>query len=312
MLASDIPVAPPRFHGGPPFPRDPRNAGEWNQFWREVFRSNCQLDYLRLDTCDDRYVDFLAYLHFDEPPPVLFAGNGISLLPRIFAHMGCRSLAVDIAPNAIEFAAQDDLTERHLHYFFGQGPFPVFLHEEVTRATAQAHREGGSVEFVLGDLFSAGSGKDVFQMAVMQNLMEHFEREDQRTLARHLFDAVAPGGILIAESQRHIGLIHTDVEFRGIEEPLEEAGFLIFMKEALRWKCEQMREWRARVRERQRPIPWWSRLRPKVIWTVEMEADSQWLREIQREFQRMAAECQRQDLERRRSGCKMVILQASR
>jgi hypothetical protein len=329
----------------PPFPSDPRNGRGWDDFWRAILTSAPlrpdELDSagagseaprrvrqwldefyaeplaaLRMDCADHRYRAHLDTFISLGLQRVLCAGNGISVLPYMFAHRGFGVAAVDVSNAATEFARAHPPEEKYFLRFFTLGlrlSEPVadsaappgdrrtasatrrsHRLEQMRQAIQEAHRPGGGLDFTTSDLFSYEPGEGSFGAAILQNVAEHFPRADRELLAGRLYRWLAPGSVLVVESQ-HLSVLDPDGRaLRGIEEAFEAAGFLFHLKEAYLWQREQKR------------VAWWQI--PKAARLSSRGYRDQ----IQEEFGRRAEVLRATDYSQVRQGRKMVIFQYGR
>lgn len=316
--------AAPKFHLAPPFPENPRDAEGWNRFWQAVLDhqpgkttahgglslrsafsrfwqaisasqgpSGFDIEWLRTDYSDYQYrEEHIPIFDEMEHRRILCAGSGICSLPYLFFHCGFNTVAVDLSSVATHFTRDHPPNEETFVRLFTRRPLPSFdshAWSEVRQAIRDAHRPNGTLDFLTADLFAWNPGDGSFDAAVMRHVVEHFSPADRAVLAERLYRWLAPGGILIVESQHYLSLGSGDEISDGIEEVFEAAGFLFHLKEAYRWQSQQYKLWFE--------LP------------VLARADRQI--EMAYEFNERAAAIGASDLEQVRQGRKLVIFRHS-
>lgn len=276
-----------------------RDGEQWNVFWRQVLEVWDGQPLMHFSAHVSRFRKDFRLMADLGHSDVLFAGNGVSTLPYLARHEGFRAHAVDIASVATEFVA--DLLPPPV-------VFTWFYSEEAERwnavigrterrydrhlteqAIERAFRPGGSITFETADLFDLDQST-VFHTIVAQLVIELYDRERQWELARRFYQWLEPGGILIVESFRGLSLVSSEWEpVEGVEPIFEAVGFFIHQKAAYQWRQEQHR-----------------RTPHNLIkaWKLNSPAYQQ---KIDAEFQERCEAIRTADIERLRTGDKMVI-----
>jgi hypothetical protein len=99
-------------------------------------------------------------------------------------------------------------------------------------------------QFGVRTILFAGNG-----ISVMPYVFAHCGFE---AVAARFYQWLAPGGLLIVESQHHLSVLfggYLSGAADGIEEYFEAAGFLFHLKEAYLWQNEQYARWRQQPEE---------------------------------------------------------------
>lgn len=214
--------------GFPHPPADWHSQEGWERYWKRVL-STTRISPLSLG--------YIAAFMFLEAMPlfrerrlsrILFAGNGISLLPHCFAHCGFEVVALDIAPAASQFVESYPLSPKVLARFLTEyeeqkdedGMMISQPHlERSLKRVAKEHRPGGSLTVVTEDMFGYAPTQK-FDVIFSARAYQGFVREDRQTLAHLFFEWLNPGGICQLE------LINIP-DRAEMELPFAEAGFEI-------------------------------------------------------------------------------------
>jgi SAM-dependent methyltransferase len=296
----------PKFPDEIAFPHDPRNGTAWDRFWEDLLAGGHSLRYIRLEATDGAYRGHIATLHDFGMRRVLFAGNGITVLPYLFAHCGLQAVAVDISSVATDFAAQHPPEEAlFLDFFSETSPqrhagsadiLPHFDPEKTRQAMHDARRSGGSQEFLREDLFTYEPGDGAFGAIVMNYVAEHYPANDRHALAERLYSWLAPGGILVIESRYdQLKLLNWEGSVKeGLEEPFEAAGFLVHLREAYVWRQEAVQA------------------KPWQIFKLHQRSDPVFINRIKEDFDQRAQQIRLSDFAHVREGRRLVIFRLGR
>lgn len=140
------------------------------------------------ESCSMNLANLTALFHLMEPPPgrVVEFGCGVGWLSLFFAQRGYQVTGVDISPDAIA-AAQEQARARGL--------------------TANAR-------FVVGD-YENFTTEEKCDYALFYDALHH--AEDEQSAVRCAYEALKPGGALIA-FETHAGHSQTDVSRKAVEE----------------------------------------------------------------------------------------------
>lgn len=303
-------MSPAKFDyvGRPAFPGKPRNADAWNRFWSELLaapRVDRNLPFnpatggesiphhgLRMDVLDFAYHRQVHLYRDLGLHRVLLAGNGISALPLLIAHLGFEVTAVDISSVATAYASSHPLELPFLVRFcIGTA---MTTPDEMAKAqpmVAEAYRPGGRAEFQVADLFASALNPATLDLIIAQHVVGHLSVADRAEMAERFFTWLRPGGVLEIEEDHDYWLRHIDVRpEQSIEEPFEEAGFIHYQKEAYLW-----------LRERKEVSRWWHR------WRLGPEGSP-----TRREFETRLLRSAQVDIESTKCGAKLAIFRTSR
>jgi SAM-dependent methyltransferase len=263
----------PKFTAWPdaPLPKPSSGAAEWDRYWgyllREGRRGRGTLASLLMDIADHHYQETMATFRRRGLRSVLFVGNGISLLPRLFAHAGFHAVALDISAVASDFSRSHSLIDGALARFYATADASRRLSREATsQAIHQAHADGGSVEILTADVLRWNPGEAAFDAVIAQNVVEHIAPADRAALAERVAGWLVPGGMVVVESQflRRPGDGDDDTPYGraqgivgSVEECFERAGFIYHLGAAFDWRRSAYNPPRWRVRA------WWN-----VLWSA--------------------------------------------
>jgi hypothetical protein len=156
---------------------------------------------------------------------VLFSGNGLSLEPRAFVHLGFAVTSLDVAPIACDLL-QHFTFEGLLHDFF-----PVYTERETggrvvdpelaRQRTEREHVPGGSLE-VVNAAFLDYEPDEPFDALFNIDAFQGFAPDTQRRLARRFYDWLSPGGFCLIQTR------NVDGERREhLEAAFTDAGFCL-------------------------------------------------------------------------------------
>ncbi len=264
------------FEGRPddvPFPKGLQDAPAWNGFWRQALGSAdyVHLRLLRLPPYQYQYINFVHSLDERNLRRVLFVGNGVSVLPYLFAHAGFEAFALDISPVAVEYSVANPPAETYYLQFFG--PAPSILHyepnpvehlglarvERLRQKLNEAKRDGGSVHFEVASLFEFEPER-LFDAVVCVNVLDHLADADLPAAVHQVSSWLRPGGALLADGSVSQCLRSSDRLRDGISDAyvatvfrvFEEAGFEVINKASiLSERSEQVRRGNPFGREEQ-------------------------------------------------------------
>jgi SAM-dependent methyltransferase len=127
-------------------------------------------------------IDLVRVMNAEGMRRVLCAGCGISQEPRALAEAGFQVTALDISPRAIEIT-------RGLG--FGAEVFETFCEPDMVR-------EGGHVEFVVGDLFDSGVCPGPFDVITERRTAQLFAREGLEGVMGALAKRLSPEGVFLS------------------------------------------------------------------------------------------------------------------
>lgn len=113
-------------------PSDPRDAAGWDRHWIDVAKSGYAGFFEMLN--DDR--DLIRVMRGEGMNRILCAGSGVSVEPQVLAEVGFTVSAVEISEWAVKISQALGVSPQGVEHYCGAG----------------MEREGGSVEFVVGDL----------------------------------------------------------------------------------------------------------------------------------------------------------------
>jgi 2-polyprenyl-3-methyl-5-hydroxy-6-metoxy-1,4-benzoquinol methylase len=244
----------------PELPADPRDRTAWDRFWTEFLKGDYLDNAFERNECIANmrmsHYEHRTYLHYLEQfeqrgyQRLLFVGNGLGMLPRLFAHRGMQAVALDFSQVANEYCRRDPDGDRlKFRFFRGVGSFYLQLQSlkevHLRKALDPVFVPGGSVDYLTEDVFECHFPEAHFDAIVMQNLAEHYESPDRQRLARRLYGWLREGGTLLVESQYLTHQINGIAVEEGIEEDLLTAGFYDTLAEYHRWRMERERWYRS-------------------------------------------------------------------
>jgi hypothetical protein len=219
-------------------PRNWRNIAGWDRYWTRTIADDFwrEAGAFNLDYGLQRELDWLRKRGYRR---ILFAGNGISLEPYAYAHLGFDATAVDVSHVASEFVQAFPVAPVHLSRFL-----PAYLTQwdeihgaeievyDAAKSLKRVEREGvggGRVRVITADMFSFVPDEP-FDVVYSNRAIQGFDSADRVELARRMADWVRPGGACVVES------MNVSVEgYRAMEDAFASAGFFIRGIETDRW-----------------------------------------------------------------------------
>ena len=174
-------------------PANPLDSAAWDQYWFEHVRHGVGPQLMDM-FCDDR--DLVRIMNAETMKTVLCAGNGISQEPRALAEAGFVVVALDISPQAIEFARDLPFTAERFEFFC----------EPVMR------RSGGSVEYVVGNILDSSVCPGPFDVIIERSTAQNYLTHGQPALMLALSERLSQNGIFFSHS--HDGSWNPDREIR--------------------------------------------------------------------------------------------------
>ena len=120
---------------------------------------------------------------------VLIVGSGISIMPRIFRHAGFKTEALDVSSVATKFASEYTPTEKDWNTVF-----QIDEHGEVGEHYARFARDGGSLDFVCGDMFDPAVTPGPFDVIWSSRSLQGFTQTDMAQAIRALDARLQPDG----------------------------------------------------------------------------------------------------------------------
>ncbi|MER3462963.1 MAG: hypothetical protein C4342_08355 [Armatimonadota bacterium] len=138
---------------------------------------------------------------------IAFLGNGLSILPHLFVYYGFHVVITDISHAAISFARDNPPTEEQKIRFNEEKAIAPPWEDRARKSLEENCRPGGQTEFVVTDLFEHQLTNECFDATIMQHAVHHFNSHDRQSLARNIYDLIAPGGVLIVESHKFLLLL---------------------------------------------------------------------------------------------------------
>ncbi len=184
-------------------------------------------------------------------PRILFAGNGNSPEPWLYANWGCECLAVDVSSTACAAVEKLRRGRRILERFYCETecceiletePGEIYPYSRPDLATARSRlraerREGGSVEVTCADLFSYEPAKPV-DAIVSRFTFQRFSAQDRDDLAARLASWLIPAGLLLIEGRFVPGGWEDFEDRHRIHSHLRQAGFFIHQGDTTRLAME--------------------------------------------------------------------------
>jgi hypothetical protein len=252
-------IVTPKFHPPPYFPIDPHDVKDWDRFWTEYlkgdyldndFERNEWVANVRLGGYERRrYRRYLEEFEQRGYQRILFVGNGLGMLPRVFSHRGLQSQVIDFSEVANQFCQRNPEGELLAYRFFNAELSGLFIQlqrlsmEQIQPVLDAQFMPGGSVDYLTEDVFECHFPEGHFDAIVMQTFAEHYDSPDRQRLAWRLYGWLRQGGTLLVESQYLTHQINAIAVEEGIEEDLLTAGFYDTLGEYYRWTLNHVRQW---------------------------------------------------------------------
>jgi hypothetical protein len=188
LFHRDRPGAPPKARGDraaePAWslpPSDPLDVAGWDRYWAEHAKDGENSDLFDMD-CDDR--DLVQAMRTAGLTTVLCAGSGISQEPKALAAAGFQVVALDFSRRALEIAQAI--------------PFPP---EAIERYCGpRMRREGGQVEFVVGDFLDPSVCPGPFDVIIERSTAQLFVDLNVDAVLGALAKRLSPNGIFLSHS----------------------------------------------------------------------------------------------------------------
>lgn len=173
-------------------PPDWRDVEGWNTYWTKRLEEARQ-DLVRI--FDIRTIECVMVPR--ELPRfislgyrrLLIVGNGISIMPRVFHHAGFETAALDVSSVATKFAGEYTPTEQDWKI-----AFQIDEHGEVGEQYARFAREGGSLDFVCGDMFDPAVTPGPFDIIWSSRSIQGFAEIEMTQAIRALDARLQPDG----------------------------------------------------------------------------------------------------------------------
>ncbi len=163
-------------------PSDPHSANGWDLFWKNQFEHDVA-GFCDLMVHSHQLVEAAQRLNLKA---VLYVGPGASLEPFALARAGFAVTALDISPVVgrlgkwmLEHAA---VTDEDCERFLSRNSF----------------RDGGTVEYVVGDLFDQAICPGPYDVIVERKTIQDYPESDQIIAVQRLLQRLAPAGIYLA------------------------------------------------------------------------------------------------------------------
>jgi hypothetical protein len=185
-----------------PRPEDPTSRAAWERCWRRGIAGIRDEYYFGSGFRQCEVLPFLRRVLGERLRRVLFAGNGISLLPYYYAHLGYQTTAVDFARPAVKWVRRAGEVRDIATWFYEvqydsheDGIVRVRMDVPASRARAAETRvPGGSAAFIHADLFEY-EPEQPFDAILLRCPLEWFPEAKRRELVGRLFRWTAPGGV---------------------------------------------------------------------------------------------------------------------
>ncbi len=137
----------------------------------------------------------------------LMVGNGLSLLPRAVAHTGRHAIAIDLSRVATDMTAQPEMSGPSLEYWFMRSA------GSETSLLKKLAADGGSVEFVCGDVRDETIAPGPFDLIVNHKAIQGLPRQDREAVISAMDARLSPEGVV-------------SISFVNAEQILDEARAL--------------------------------------------------------------------------------------
>jgi SAM-dependent methyltransferase len=197
-----------------------RSESAWDERWRRVLATDWSRDvyeFLRTYRLGEGHGWVGARYDFAEYRDrglehILYAGNGLRVLPAIAAHCGFRAQAVDISGVATEYCESHPVELPCWEFFFWSpalDPEADDLDEEEAEAPdrraarelmRRSFRRGGRLDCQRADLFDLDLEESSIGAVMALNLLHLYATEERMALARQFHRWLQPGGQLLVEA----------------------------------------------------------------------------------------------------------------
>jgi|GEM_PF-7062392 len=235
------------WHIGFNLPHHPRISAEWEASWSSFIQRTSQqpdpheLAYARCSHSDYGLL-MQAFPLFNqlEVRRVLFAGNGISLFPWFFCHIGYHADAVDISKTATEYCSQHGPNRADWGLWFieevdGAPVVEWQSHAHDREVAIEAQRQpGGTMSFQTEDLLSAYHAPGSYDAIIAQNFLDFFDADDRGEFLSRFHNWIRPGGALVVGT-RYLGSTRTEPLTIQLAEEVEQVGFVQYLKQSNEW-----------------------------------------------------------------------------
>jgi hypothetical protein len=238
-------------------PEDWRDTRAWETYWKRRTREPLfGLHYRAVGAgrgailLRERLSIPLSRASSSPPPSILFAGNGTSPEPWLYAHWGVACIALDVSPSACAALERRRGDLKCIEWFYCQAmecerterkPREGDLVSRPDMPTArkrvaEQHREGGAVVVTCADMFDYEPPTPVAAI-VSRFSFQRFCDSDRDELARRFARWLVPGGMLLIEARFVPGGADHEQRHR-IHSHLRTAGFFIHRAESERGELE--------------------------------------------------------------------------
>lgn len=201
LFGGEPPFAPSRPQPQPPS-FDVFSPAAWDSFWETrlaAFSPPIELSH---------YVEpvraALPRMRTQNARTVLSVGCGVALDVRAFAAAGFAVTALDVSAVAIRYARTTELTSKSTPHYLDRSDLC----------------SGGSLEFVLADLFDTAQCPGPYDVVICRNTLQYFQYAGRlRAALNAVVGRLAPAGFLF------IGTHGAIPAFDAIDDLLIESGF---------------------------------------------------------------------------------------
>jgi len=160
-------------------PDDLQDAGAWDRYWKAHLGHGFGPQLFDMFTDDSLLIEVMRRDHLRS---VLCVGNGISIEPRALAVAGFTVVALDISGVANAVASQIPVSDDDIARIIGR----------------RGHAEGGSVEFITGDIMDPTVCKGPYDVIVERRTAQNYGDAGMPTFLTALTDRLATPGILVS------------------------------------------------------------------------------------------------------------------
>lgn len=161
-------------------PNDMHDGSVWDRYWLDQLAHGLSPQLFDLFSNDRRLIEWVKAKGMRT---ILCVGNGLSQEPHALARAGFIVTVLDLSPKAIELSRVDFLDDKYLQIFLDP----------------QQMSDGGSVEFVVGDLLDESICPGPFDMIMERRTVQLYpENERERALLALTGRLVEPGGVLFS------------------------------------------------------------------------------------------------------------------
>lgn len=160
-------------------PADVLDGAAWDQYWKGCVENGLGPPFIDM-FCNDR--PLVAAMQQESLSSVLCAGNGISMEPRALAAAGLSVTALDLSAAGLEVAKRFPPSDAHLANFIDLSMLA----------------EGGSVEFVVGDVLNAACCPGPFDLIIERRTAQNYATSAMADFLQALAERLSENGVFLS------------------------------------------------------------------------------------------------------------------